>query len=71
MARTPISIDTQQLQPRILICSDCREEFVFTVSAQKYFADRGIPDDPLRCKSCHIQMQTELRGETLRELPSA
>ena len=37
----------------ILVCVDCGEEFVFTASAQKYFADRGFVDPPKRCKSCY------------------
>jgi hypothetical protein len=37
----------------ILVCVDCGEEFVFTASAQKYFADRGFIDPPKRCKSCY------------------
>lgn len=38
---------------KILLCIDCREEFVFTKSAQQYFASSGRTQDPLRCKSCH------------------
>lgn len=53
MARMPTSNDTPQLQPRILICSVCRQEFIFTVSAQQYFADQGHPKGPKRCKACH------------------
>ncbi|MDP2790011.1 MAG: zinc-ribbon domain containing protein [bacterium] len=38
---------------RILICTDCHEEFVFTAEAQAYFAEKGYVDDLKRCKSCH------------------
>ncbi len=38
---------------KILICVDCGEEFVFTASAQQYFADRGITGDPKRCRNCY------------------
>jgi hypothetical protein len=37
----------------ILVCVDCEEEFVFTASAQKYFAERGFLDPPKRCKACY------------------
>jgi hypothetical protein len=37
----------------ILVCVDCKEEFVFTASAQKYFADRGFVDPPKRCRTCY------------------
>jgi hypothetical protein len=44
-------------EPRVLICSECGEEFVFTVEAQQYFAERGYTDDPKRCKSCHTKFK--------------
>ncbi|RKX25275.1 MAG: cytochrome C551 [Candidatus Zixiibacteriota bacterium] len=37
---------------KILICCDCGEEFVVTVDAQEYFADRGYIRNPKRCKTC-------------------
>jgi hypothetical protein len=37
----------------ILVCVDCGEEFVFTASAQKYFAERGFIDPPKRCRTCY------------------
>ena len=37
----------------ILICVDCTEEFVFTASAQQYFAERGFTEPPKRCKACY------------------
>jgi hypothetical protein len=40
-------------EPKVLICTDCGEEFAFTVAAQQYFADRGYTEDPKRCKACH------------------
>jgi len=42
-------------KPKILICVECGEEFVFTVNAQEYFAERGYSEDPKRCKHCYMQ----------------
>jgi hypothetical protein len=42
-------------QTKILICADCGEEFVFTVAAQEYFAEKGYTEDPKLCKSCYMQ----------------
>ncbi len=44
---------TPGFEPKFLICTECNEEFVFTVAAQEYFAERGYTEDPKRCKSCH------------------
>lgn len=42
-------------EPKILICKECNEEFIFTVAAQEYFLERGYSEDPKRCKTCHTQ----------------
>ena len=52
-------------EPRILVCVDCHEEFVFTAAAQEYFDDRGFHQDPKRCKNCHLTRKRRQRnGET-------
>lgn len=51
-----------KLEARILICSDCNEEFVFTVEAQEYFAERGYVDDPLMCKHCFTRSKRDKRS---------
>ncbi|HWR82412.1 MAG TPA: zinc-ribbon domain containing protein [Candidatus Deferrimicrobium sp.] len=48
-------------ESRILICSECGQEFVFTGQAQQYFAERGYTDDPKRCKSCHTKFKKSQR----------
>jgi len=42
-------------EPRILICCECHQEFVFTAAAQQYFVEHGYAEDPKRCKTCHTQ----------------
>ena len=48
-------------EPRILICTECNQEFVFTVQAQEYFAERGYSEDPKRCKTCHTKFKKHQR----------
>lgn len=50
------------LGPKFLICDVCNEEFVFTVAAQEYFAERGYTEDPKRCKSCHTTYKKSQRS---------
>ena len=40
-------------EQRILICSECGEEFVFTAQAQEYFTKQGWIGNPRKCKACH------------------
>jgi len=44
-------MDTQFVD-RILICSDCHGEFVFTAGEQLFFHDKQFKNDPKRCKPC-------------------
>jgi hypothetical protein len=44
-------------EQRVLICCECKEEFVFTVAAQEYFAERGYTEDPRRCKACYTSLK--------------
>jgi CxxC-x17-CxxC domain-containing protein len=37
---------------RILKCSDCGDEFVFTAGEQLFFYDKQFKNDPKRCKLC-------------------
>ena len=48
-------------EPRVLICCECNEEFVFTAAAQQYFAERGYVEDPKRCKACYTQFKKSQR----------
>ena len=52
--------------PRVLVCVECEEEFVFTAEAQQYFAERGYNDDPRRCKFCHTQYKRGQRDQTVK-----
>jgi len=35
-----------------LVCRDCDSDFVFTEGEQKFFADKGFENDPVRCPDC-------------------
>lgn len=48
-------------KPRVLICCECDEEFVFTAAAQEYFIERGYTEDPKRCKACYTQLKKSQR----------
>jgi CxxC-x17-CxxC domain-containing protein len=41
-----------QFEDRILICSDCHGEFIFTAGEQLFFHDKQFKNDPKRCKPC-------------------
>ena len=41
-----------EYQDKIITCEDCSEEFVYTTGEQLFFADKGLKNDPKRCKAC-------------------
>lgn len=48
-------IDTEEIsdfQDRSITCVDCSEPFVWTVGEQVFFHDKGLKNEPKRCKPC-------------------
>lgn len=39
-------------EEKILSCKDCGKEFVFSVSEQEFFAEKGFKNTPSRCPEC-------------------
>lgn len=37
---------------KVLKCSECSAEFIFTAGEQMFFADKGFKNEPKRCKVC-------------------
>jgi len=52
-------------ETKILTCADCGEEFVFTVAAQEYFAEKGYTEDPKLCKTCYMQRKRDKKPHAL------
>jgi len=40
------------LTDQTLNCRDCKQEFVFTVGEQEFYAHRGLMNAPSRCPEC-------------------
>jgi CxxC-x17-CxxC domain-containing protein len=41
-----------EFNDRVLKCSDCGNDFIFTAGEQLFFFDRQFKNDPKRCKLC-------------------
>src|SRR5260370_34066378 len=46
-----------EFQDRILKCSDCGADFVFTAGEQHFFHDKNFKNEPKRCKACKAKRQ--------------
>ncbi len=49
------------MKDRILLCKDCGSEFTFSVGEQKFFEDKGIKEDPIRCPECRKAKKAKMR----------
>lgn len=40
------------MEDKYLVCKDCGSEFVFSVSEQEFYAEKGFENEPGRCPDC-------------------
>lgn len=45
-----------------ITCADCGEEFLFTAGEQAFYRERGLPNEPTRCKRCR-ETRKAMRGD--------
>jgi CxxC-x17-CxxC domain-containing protein len=41
-----------EYKDKLLTCSECGTEFVFTAGEQLFYAEKGFKNEPRRCKAC-------------------
>ena len=41
-----------EFQDKVLKCSECGRDFIFTAGEQMFFRDKQFKNDPKRCKPC-------------------
>ncbi len=46
------SPEASQFQDRTISCVDCGEQFIWTIGEQVFFNDKGLKNEPKRCKPC-------------------
>ena len=56
---------------RILTCTDCGGEFIFTAGEQLFFLDKQFKNDPKRCKPCKSRRGAQAAGATASTGPAA
>lgn len=47
---------------RLLTCSDCGDDFIFTAGEQLFFFDKQFKNDPKRCKPCKSKRAAKKPG---------
>lgn len=40
------------MEDKTIVCKDCNNEFVFTAGEQEFYKEKGLDNEPKRCKEC-------------------
>jgi len=51
-AEPPGTDQVSDYEDRPISCIDCGEDFIWTVGEQVFFHDKGLKNEPKRCKPC-------------------
>jgi CxxC-x17-CxxC domain-containing protein len=52
------------LQDKTLRCTDCGNEFTFSVEDQEFFRSKGYANEPKRCPECRQAKRAERSGNS-------
>ena len=50
-------------EDRNLSCKECGVEFMFSVSEQEFYAEKGFQNDPARCPDCRATRKRQRNAE--------
>ncbi|MEM4251813.1 MAG: zinc-ribbon domain containing protein [Candidatus Bathyarchaeia archaeon] len=42
-------------EDKTIICTECHQPFIFTAGEQAFFNDKGLQNEPKRCKPCKLR----------------
>lgn len=59
----------QMYEDKTLTCKDCGQEFTFTSGEQEFYAEKGLQNEPQRCKDCRTARKQAIRDS--REMHDA
>src|SRR5512146_949599 len=49
-------------EDKSITCVDCGEEFLFTAGEQAFYRERGLTNEPTRCKACREKRKASRPG---------
>lgn len=52
---------------KTLKCKDCGADFVFTEGEQAFYAEKGLTNEPQRCKECRQAKKHAYRNGTFKK----
>ncbi|MBA3877827.1 MAG: zinc-binding protein [Anaerolinea sp.] len=58
-------------EDRTLTCRDCGEGFIFSAGEQRFFAEKGLTNEPQRCPDCRAAAKQARIGNGTRHYHAA
>ncbi len=58
-------------EDKVLKCKDCGADFVFSAGEQAFYAEKGLTNEPSRCRDCRQRRKEERRGSPSRQMYEA
>ena len=52
---------------KTLFCQDCDNEFVFTAGEQAFYKEKGLENEPKRCKECREKRKAARNNQDLQK----
>ncbi len=52
---------------KTLVCQDCDNEFVFTAGEQAFYKEKGLENEPKRCKECREKRKAARNNQDLQK----
>ncbi|MGB9802927.1 zinc-ribbon domain containing protein [Desulfofundulus sp.] len=49
-------------EDKVLTCRDCGADFIFTAGEQAFYAEKGLMNEPTRCRDCRRQRKQRNSG---------
>jgi hypothetical protein len=49
----------EEFQDKTLVCQDCGQEFTFTAGEQAFYKEKGLENEPKRCKACRDKKKAQ------------
>ena len=50
-------------EDKTLKCKECGNDFVFTAGEQEFYAEKGLQNEPQRCKACRDKRKNVTREQ--------
>lgn len=47
---------------KVIVCKDCKAEFVFSENEQAFYREKGFDNEPVRCPDCRRARKQQKDG---------